>query len=473
MKQTALLLAASLLLAGCTIATSTVVPSGKDSSSDANQSAMKNPVISGLTASPTSTSQPGQAISIQVSAYDPKGENLRYTWSATGGTLSSTTGTLITWKAPSAAGTYIVQVLVTNDSGGSATGTLNIQVNSNGNASVSQPEIDNGSNNPGGGSNQKPSLTWAQVSPGISVYDCYFDTFTSGWVVGSYGKVRHTTDAGETWTKQDISNSGDLHAVYFLPSTGGTMGWVGGFRSLYKTTNGGASWTKLSLGSSIDYYADVTGVFFKDANKGYVTARANGHEGGLYATSDGGATWSKVSSDDSLGWLTGLADGTLFASALISQFQNTSPTIRYKSGGLSAVFDKTFEFMTPEPGSPSNLLAIWMEELYESSNGGLNWQRVDYSLPTADKPSNLYRWRGLGKLSSAEALGIREQLEGWSYTYTVMDSTDAGRHWNSLVNINMGDTRPDQTKPHFFAFDRRHAWQAYADDSKLLRIGEP
>lgn len=337
MKHSAFLLSACLALAGCTISTSTLAPSSKDSTgSSTNQSGVKNPVISGLTASPTSTSQPGQAISIQVSAYDPKGENLRYTWSATGGTLSSTTGTLITWKAPSAAGTYIVQVLVTNDSGGSATGTLNIQVNTSGNASVSQPVIDSGgSTNTGGGSNQQPNLAWAQVSPGISVYDCYFDTFTSGWVVGSYGKVRHTTDAGETWTKKDIANSGDLHAVYYLPSSGGTMGWVGGFRSLYKTTNGGASWTKLSLGASIDYYADVTGIFFKDASKGYVSARANGGEGGLYATSDGGASWTKVYSDGSLGWLTGLADGTLFASYLISQFQNTSPTKRYKSGGMS------------------------------------------------------------------------------------------------------------------------------------------
>lgn len=83
-------------------------------------------------------------------------------------------------------------------------------------------------------------------------------------------------------------------------------------------------------------------------------------------------------------------------------------------------------------------------------------------------------------MAGSEVLGVRERDEGtyYNFSYSIMDSTDGGTTWNALNTIDMGSYShsmylPEQTKPHLFAFDRRHAWQAYADNRKLLRIGEP
>jgi len=76
------------------------------------------PVIESLVADPP-TVEPGGQSRISVSAYDPDGDPLSYTWSATGGRLSSTTGPRDkTWTAPNTPGTYQVTVSVADNKPG-------------------------------------------------------------------------------------------------------------------------------------------------------------------------------------------------------------------------------------------------------------------------------------------------------------------------------------------------------------------
>jgi len=76
------------------------------------------PIIESLVADPP-TVEPGGQSRISVSAYDPDGDPLSYTWSAIGGRLSSTTGPRDkTWTAPSTPGTYQVTVSVTDNKPG-------------------------------------------------------------------------------------------------------------------------------------------------------------------------------------------------------------------------------------------------------------------------------------------------------------------------------------------------------------------
>jgi len=76
------------------------------------------PVIESLVADPP-TVEPGGQSRISVSAYDPDGDPLSYTWSTTGGRLSSTTGPGDkTWTAPNTPGTYQVTVSVTDNKPG-------------------------------------------------------------------------------------------------------------------------------------------------------------------------------------------------------------------------------------------------------------------------------------------------------------------------------------------------------------------
>ena len=72
------------------------------------------PTITSLTANPQSPIKINQNTVITCSASDPDGDPLTYTWTKTGGTITGT-GSAITWKAPSATGTYTITCIVSNE----------------------------------------------------------------------------------------------------------------------------------------------------------------------------------------------------------------------------------------------------------------------------------------------------------------------------------------------------------------------
>lgn len=462
----------SLALAGCTVITTSGTPA-----SPATQASAVSPVITGLTASPTSISQPGQVISIQVAAYDPRGQNLRYTWTATGGTLSSTTGTLISWKSPTTAGSYTLSVLVANDAGGTAVGSINIVVSSDGTGTINVQMPTSGSGNTNSGTSNGDTTVVSEVNPGFRFYDCSFVTFTSGWVVGGSGRIAHTTDAGSTWIRQDIPGvSGPLTSAYFLPSANGNVGWVGGGSTLYKTTNAGATWTPQSIGiMPVDGRGPyLNGLFFKDASVGYAAlSAAVGYSelAGLFKTTDGGVTWERVVPNNVM-WLSGTADGTLFYGTQLRDKYNTTGSMkRYANGGTSSVYDYSAQFISASPYTPSVLFASVMGSLITSKTGGSTWTNVAYS------PDNQSVWWGLAAISDTEALAIREDRNGYAFRLNIVETTDGGKTWVTRSTLEEDDSfRRDYkegTYPRMFAFDRRHAWQAFTDDTALLRIGAP
>lgn len=100
---------------------------GGSASKTVNVSATKNPTISsGPTATPSSILA-GASSTISVTASDPDGDTLSYSWSATGGTISGTTSS-VTYTAPSTAGTYTIFVTVSDSKGGSATGNVSVTI---------------------------------------------------------------------------------------------------------------------------------------------------------------------------------------------------------------------------------------------------------------------------------------------------------------------------------------------------------
>lgn len=131
--RTALLLALALpVLTACDI--KTVIANGTGIGGDKNHA----PVITAFTANPTNTSAAGQVIIFGIDAVDQDNDVLSYSWSATGGTLSTTTGRLVSWTPPSSAGTYTVQVSLSDGKGGTAEGAQNIIVKDDGTAKVGQ-----------------------------------------------------------------------------------------------------------------------------------------------------------------------------------------------------------------------------------------------------------------------------------------------------------------------------------------------
>jgi len=84
------------------------------------------PEISSLTAAQTQV-HPSSIIEMRCTASDPNGDEITYTWSATGGDFSGA-GPVLSWVAPEHLGSYDVTVTVRDDEGGVARKTITLDV---------------------------------------------------------------------------------------------------------------------------------------------------------------------------------------------------------------------------------------------------------------------------------------------------------------------------------------------------------
>ena len=84
------------------------------------------PVISSLTADQDKL-DPLASCQIECTASDPDGDELSYSWSADGGSISGE-GATITWTAPEALGTYTITVVVSDGGDGEKTEQITVQV---------------------------------------------------------------------------------------------------------------------------------------------------------------------------------------------------------------------------------------------------------------------------------------------------------------------------------------------------------
>ena len=85
------------------------------------------PVIDRVAAARSQLS-PLDTTTVSVEARDPEGSALAYAWTASGGMLSSTTGSSVRWTAPAVAGDYRLAVKVRDDMNGEAEGAATLSV---------------------------------------------------------------------------------------------------------------------------------------------------------------------------------------------------------------------------------------------------------------------------------------------------------------------------------------------------------
>jgi len=92
---------------------------------------------------------------------------------------------------------------------------------------------------------------WQNPLPaGNNLEGAAFTDSLTGWMVGGYGTVFHTTDGGVTWNTWSVPTLAHLQAVSFADVRNG---WIAGWDwatqrgIILHTTNGGASWITRSL----------------------------------------------------------------------------------------------------------------------------------------------------------------------------------------------------------------------------------
>jgi photosystem II stability/assembly factor-like uncharacterized protein len=92
-----------------------------------------------------------------------------------------------------------------------------------------------------------------------SFYDVHFVDDKTGWIVGEFGKILKTTDAGATWTEQQQSLIGGeivdalglptFFGAHFLDASNGAAAGLDG--RIAFTANGGATWAFDDVGAEL------------------------------------------------------------------------------------------------------------------------------------------------------------------------------------------------------------------------------
>jgi photosystem II stability/assembly factor-like uncharacterized protein len=129
--------------------------------------------------------------------------------------------------------------------------------------------------------------SWTKQDSGVKdseaiLCDGVFLDTKNGWVVGIRGTILHTTDGGSTWTRQNTGTDRHLFGICF---TDNEYGWaVGEWGAIIHTTDGGKTWQK--QGEEFDRM--LNNITFVDRKEGWIV----GERGVIMHTTDGGASWS-------------------------------------------------------------------------------------------------------------------------------------------------------------------------------------
>ena len=131
----------------------------------------------------------------------------------------------------------------------------------------------------------------------------------TGWVAGSAlaedfdnpGFIGYTNDGGKTWQKSKIKLSADLTGIYFLDAN---RGWVVGQKGIIANTTNGKDW-ELQI-SKVG--TALKSIYFVDKNIGY----AAGENDTIISTRNGGRSW-KVLEGGQLGGGVGEDEASMFS----------------------------------------------------------------------------------------------------------------------------------------------------------------
>ncbi len=103
-----------------------------------------------------------------------------------------------------------------------------------------------------------------------------------GWIVGDGGTILVTED-GLHWSYQPSNVKENLNGVYFRPNDA-RNGWIVGDHGTVLHTTNGVEWIPIHVGTT----AQLRAVQFADENHGWIV----GESGTIVTTSDSGQTWT-------------------------------------------------------------------------------------------------------------------------------------------------------------------------------------
>lgn len=265
-------------------------------------------------------------------------------------------------------------------------------------------------------------VTWSQQNIDPLARDIYSTTFKDeniGYAAGTGGLLYKTTDGGETWTEQNSGVTTTLWDVDFInPDTGFVVGSGG---TVLYTTDGGTNWSASNYGTTTLYK-----IHFIDESTGYLGS-ASATTGRLIKTTDGGSTWVDITAN--VAGLTGTVRGIHFVDTNTGWISNSTGLI-FKTTDGGTTWSQVYNI-----GSSITIYEIKFQDLnngyaisaagtvLKTTDGGTNW-----TLTQTDATKNLYGLGLLGIQSSIATVIATPVLIGGDAGTIVMSMND-GATW--------------------------------------------
>ncbi len=256
----------------------------------------------------------------------------------------------------------------------------------------------------------------------ITYYSIFFSDRNNGWICGSGGTIKNSTDGGKTWLPQQSGVTANLWDISFINSL---SGWIcGEDNTILKTSDGGRTWSDISPSSEENRI--FVSIKFTDGNNGWISSNS----GSILRTTDGGVSWSvKKSGLIGASYLSVLDAETVYA--LSGKFYKTI------SGG--GQWDSA-EVHFPEGNFPAGIF------FHDNNNGWISIVNLISSSVINDVP--VFFTNDGGKTWTASEMikdgGLRciyfiNKNLGWTAgLQNIYRTTDGGRHWKAEFSPSGG-----------------------------------
>lgn len=286
-------------------------------------------------------------------------------------------------------------------------------------------------------------IEWVQQNSGTSLIlkSIYFVNQSTGWICGESGTILKTTDGGQTWFNQTSGTTNHLTKIQFIDNE---IGYVVGFEgTILKTIDGGSTWRYQSSNTNSDLY-DVN---FVDASAGY----AVGGECGSYAilkTTNGGSSWSNKHSSFYYDYSSLLAVKFLNADTGFIGGGYTNQNIIFKTtdGGdtwIQLIITPSFKKNEKRFIEQTNIYitgginSIYFKNKnigYAVGGNGYGWDRQIYT--TSDGGSTWFRRYSGWEENGLVSVSGNDHGQGWAVGFTgaIFITEDDGNSWLQILS---------------------------------------
>jgi len=257
----------------------------------------------------------------------------------------------------------------------------------------------------------------------VTYFAIHFADENSGWIVGSSGTIKKTSDGGDSWQAQQSRVQSNLWEVCFINNL---TGWIcGADNTILKTTDGGETWQKIFLPGISEKI--IIAIKFIDEKNGCIS----NNSGEILKSEDGGLSWQIIKQNNVGG-------------ARIAMFDEN--IIYFLSGKLFKTFDGGLTWDSVQVFTPENYMSFEMffsdpENGYVTTingtggtliskfpvmitnNGGDSWQSSEYIKPESYGFTSVY---------------FTDKKNGWIAGNNIYKTTNGGESWRLEYSIKTG-----------------------------------